>query len=93
MVETATYQAARNSQYVEEWTDAIIEEYNNLIQNGTWVEISESEMPIGPKSDRWKTDIPAETRSKRRNHAIQGTLVLSFSSQQAVLDLVSLSTL
>lgn len=50
LVEPATYDHAMNGQYAEEWTNAIIEEYNSLIENGTWIEVPTSEIPVGQKA-------------------------------------------
>ena len=50
LVKPATYEAAMNSQYAEEWTNAMIEEYNSLMENNTWVEVPKSEIPVGQKA-------------------------------------------
>lgn len=47
IVDPATYKAAMSGRLAEKWSAAAILEYNQLVENHTWDEVPESEIPAG----------------------------------------------
>lgn len=66
IIEPATYSTVMNGANAKKWLEATVLEYNQLIENHTWDEVSESEILLGQKAfnSKWVFKVKQSANGK-----------------------------